>query len=456
VVIGHTGFVTLEALRWLADVRIGFIHLGTDGRVLVTSAGLGLDDPRLRRAQSIAWNTPIGVGIARELLRQKLVGQASVARGVPGGDRAQSEIRQLEPELDHADSAPALMVVEAAAANAYWNAWSSVAIPWVRDQSPLVPNHWRTVGGRASPLTGNPRLAANPAQAILNYLYALAEAEARMACLGTGLDPGLGVLHADQRSRDSLALDVMEAVRPTVDAYVLDLLRTSIFRLEDFHETRQGVCRILPPLSHRLAEMTVEWAKALAPVVERVAQAFADGPESRVTALPSHLTQANRSKGRDQLRRRRPVRDRRLRPMSRSICRGCGITVGGEQKWCGACRPAAWEGASVLGLAAARARRVVLQEQGQDPARSATARVKVGTANRTRRKEELAWDRDHPNHPDPAEFQRQVLPLIQGVPLRQLAVRTGLSVTYCGEIRRGLHTPHPRWWEALARAAQTS
>lgn len=48
------------------------------------------------------------------------------------------------------------------------------------------------------------------------YLYPILESEARIACLTLGLDPGLGIWHADYRSRDSFALDLMEAVRPDV------------------------------------------------------------------------------------------------------------------------------------------------------------------------------------------------------------------------------------------------
>lgn len=455
VLIGHTGFLTLEAFRWLADVEIGFIHIDPEGRVLMTSASLALDDARLRRAQSNSWDTPLGVGIARDLLRRKLEGQRAVARDLQGGEAVWSVVQALLLQLQAADSVPTLMAVEAAAATAYWDAWARVPIPWVRAQTANIPDHWRTVGGRASPVTGRSRLAANPAQAILNYLYALLEAEARLACFGVGLDPGLGVLHADQRSRDSLALDVMEAVRPKVDAYVLDLLRASILRQEDFHETRQGVCRILPPLGHRLAETTSEWARELAPVVEHVAQAFADGPQSRVNRLPTNLTQSNRSKGRDHLRRRPPLRRRKQVQVEHSICRGCGIEVSPERRWCDVCRPMAWEEASKVALTVARARRAELQRKGEDPAASPAAKAKVGAANRRRRTEEVAWDREHPNHVDPADFQRDVLPRIQGVPLRQLAARTGLSVTYCGEIRRGMHTPHRRWWRLLLKSPPT-
>jgi CRISPR/Cas system-associated endonuclease Cas1 len=39
-------------------------------------------------------------------------------------------------------------------------------------------------------LTGGPRLAANPANAVLNYIYALLEGEATLAARLVGLDPG--------------------------------------------------------------------------------------------------------------------------------------------------------------------------------------------------------------------------------------------------------------------------
>ena len=40
-----------------------------------------------------------------------------------------------------------------------------------------------------------------------NYLSSLVEAEAILACQAVGLDPGLGIIHADARGRPSLALD---------------------------------------------------------------------------------------------------------------------------------------------------------------------------------------------------------------------------------------------------------
>ena len=44
---------------------------------------------------------------------------------------------------------------------------------------------------------------------MLNYLYAILESEARLALATLGLDPGIGVLHNDLRSRDEFGLLIL-------------------------------------------------------------------------------------------------------------------------------------------------------------------------------------------------------------------------------------------------------
>src|SRR5437773_2131094 len=61
IVVGSEGFVTLEAIQWLAGIGASFVHLGRDGRLLASSADYGLDDSRLRRAQAIARENGVGV-----------------------------------------------------------------------------------------------------------------------------------------------------------------------------------------------------------------------------------------------------------------------------------------------------------------------------------------------------------------------------------------------------------
>ena len=261
VVIGHEGYVTFDALRWLGDAGIVFCQIDRDGQVMATSDGYGLNDARLRRALALAPANRAGLEIARRLLSAKLAGQARVLLR-PEFGATEVDLGKIAEQASNALSIRDLLRLEADGALTYWSAWSKVEVRFARKDAARAPGHWCRFGQRGSPITNSPRLAANPANAMLNYLYALLEAETRLACLACGLDPGLGIFHADQKSRDSLVCDVMEAARPAVDEYLLDLLAARTFAVKDFTETRSGVCRVLAPLTHTLAETTARWAKA--------------------------------------------------------------------------------------------------------------------------------------------------------------------------------------------------
>ena len=307
-----------------------------------------------------------------------------------------------------------LMVPEAAGAAAYWAAWASLELRWAKADEPKVPDHWRTLGGRASPLPGNPRSAANPANALLNYVYGLVEASARLTCLAIGLDPGLGVLHADLRARDSLALDVMEAVRPDVDTFVLELIRSRTFRPADFSETRQGVCRIVAPLTHELLATMPTWEARLAPVVESVARTIATGPDSRVRRLPTLLTGANRSAGRDRVRvGGRPTRapDASVKPS----CRSCGGRVPPRGRgYCEQRLPARLMETRAATLVAGNNELARLRAQGQDPSHGGAAGSRRGTKVAASHLEARQWERSTDQPPDPAVFHTEVLPRLAG------------------------------------------
>jgi CRISPR-associated endonuclease Cas1 len=165
------------------------------------------------------------VAVAREKLRE------------PGVANKISASRAAVPTIEKKSD---LLLIESQAANAYWSAWRNLPVQFPKTDLQRVPEHWRTFGPHTSQLTGSPRLAVNPANAILNYLYALLEAEACLAIAALGLDPGLGFLHLDTANRDSLACDLMEPVRPMVDAYLLDWINRGPLRRECFFEQRNG------------------------------------------------------------------------------------------------------------------------------------------------------------------------------------------------------------------------
>jgi CRISPR-associated protein Cas1 len=57
VVLGHSGTVSFDALRWLSDVGAAFLQIDSDGRVLSAAGPTGQRDARLRRAQAQAVET---------------------------------------------------------------------------------------------------------------------------------------------------------------------------------------------------------------------------------------------------------------------------------------------------------------------------------------------------------------------------------------------------------------
>lgn len=452
VVLGHTGAVTLEAVRWLADVGAGYLQIDEDGRVLAAFGPQGTDRPGLRRAQARALDTPEGDDIARRLVGDKIAGQAetlvAVDRVVPVADIAVRSLRAATNALHIAVGRDEIRRAEAMAAW-YWSAWSRIPVRFAQRDADRVPAHWRTVGERGSPLTRGPRLAVNPANAILNYLYALLEGEASLAARVVGLDPGLGALHADQLNRDSLAADLMEPVRPLVDRWVLSLLTDRPLALSDLYETRQGVCRLTPPLAEELAETLPMWRKAVGRVAEVVAARLV-GQDRPGRATPTPISGRNRAGGRPA--GSRAVRGSTLRPRA---CSWCGGPTMGDRATCGAgCEASARASQDRSAFVGSGHRRLrELRAAGTEPVDTA-ARARMAERQRERQREENEWNAAHPERPGPESFRRDVLPGIRDVPLAALARRTGLSVPYLARIRRGYEVPHRRWWKALLLARE--
>jgi CRISPR-associated protein Cas1 len=155
VIIGSDGFVTLEALRWLADQDAAFVMLERDGSVLATTGPVRPSDSRLRRAQSLAGQSGIAIQIARELIHQKLIGQERVANDLLRDSHAARIIASARNALTTAETIPAIRLLESQAALAYWSAWRAVPIIYPKNDLQRVPDHWRTFGARVSPLTGS-------------------------------------------------------------------------------------------------------------------------------------------------------------------------------------------------------------------------------------------------------------------------------------------------------------
>ena len=236
-----------------------------------------------------------------------------------------------------AKSSEEIRLCESQAALAYWTAWHELPITYPRSDLARVPDHWRKFGSRLSPLTRSPRLAVNPPNAMLNYLYALLESEARLALATLGLDPGIGILHNDTRTRDSLACDLMEPIRPQVDAYLVDWLIRAPLHREWFFEQRDGNCRLMSSLAVKLSETSDIWARAVAPFAEGIARSIwsMTSKRARSDAPATRLTQSRKREAKG------ISSDVHTKLISKppALCRICGGALNRALKYCRGCMP---------------------------------------------------------------------------------------------------------------------
>jgi CRISPR associated protein Cas1 len=112
VVIGNDGFISLAALRWLADQRASFVMLEGNGKVLATTGPVRPSDARLRRSQALAGQSGTALRIARELIGRKLEAQASVARNKLLATDTAETIARYREELNGADTPEKIRSVE--------------------------------------------------------------------------------------------------------------------------------------------------------------------------------------------------------------------------------------------------------------------------------------------------------------------------------------------------------
>lgn len=439
VVVGNDGEVSLAALRWLADQNAAFVMLERDGSVTVSTGPVRSSDVRLRRAQALALNNGVALRLSREIVDRKLAGQERVAEQILASKPVALFIRQCRTDLAEAFSIDATRVIEAQAAKAYWSAWRNLPILFPQRDLPRVPEHWRTFGTRISVLTGSPRLATNPPNAMLNYLYALLEAEARLAAATLGLDPGIGVMHVDVPYRDSLALDLMEIVRPDVDSFVLDWIKRGPLPRDHFFEQRDGNCRLMAELASTLSQTAPKWAELIAPVAEWFAREVSTPKKERPQHLAARLTQRNKrvAKGSNPL----PKPKTTVKPMR--VCHDCGKEIIGDSIRCKACST---EIMTEQRDAAGHLARSLAHGPEAQRKRAATQQINALAQHAWKPSDQPAWltEKFYSEQIQPA------LPILRG---SFIARTLNVSNSYARNIQRGRLIPHPRHWSVLARVA---
>jgi CRISP-associated protein Cas1 len=243
IFLDFSGVITIPAVHWCHAQGVSIFTLGWHGELVsVLNAALlphnKIGDSSalaLRRAQFRA--NPLGV--AKAILAQKTESQFR------HGKVSAATLGQVAKQIKVARSVTELLTIEAQTALEYWDRQRFT----LRHKKRNWPDAWTTFAYRASPISGGPRYAMHPVNAILNYAYSIVAAQLTRSLAAHGFDPACGFLHADAPGRYSLAYDVMELLRADIDAKLLAWVGSHAWKRPDFPVTPEGVVRLQPTLA---------------------------------------------------------------------------------------------------------------------------------------------------------------------------------------------------------------
>ena len=215
-------------LARLADDGIAIqLHGGSHGAKVALIHGRGQGDATRRIGQYRAYEDGTWrCRWARLMVRAKVKGQIQFLAQARDDRPDQSRplnlgLERLGQVRSRLGQEPAIALdrlrgLEGAAAAAYFQAYGALFAPSLG------------FAGR------NRRPPRDPVNAVLSLGYTLMHFEAVRACQAAGLDPLIGFFHDLDPGRESLACDLVEPLRPRVDAWVWSLFRAGELRADHF------------------------------------------------------------------------------------------------------------------------------------------------------------------------------------------------------------------------------
>jgi CRISPR-associated protein Cas1 len=250
VVDVHSGMISFEALRWILKNGISLITLNWNGNLLSTTlpretANANLRVRQYERYLDDAFRRKVAQAILDEKIRKSLglLLQLSSYYPVLDKDKIMKSFNETSQTFK---GRPELLTYEGNIAILYW-------VELQRVFAKLCPQfNFTNRNGRRHSWNMN---ASDEINALLNYGYALLEAQVRKTVNSIGLDSTIGFgPHELQNGRDSLIYDLMEPFRWLIDLSVIQLLEEKKLRKSDFIVTENYHIRLRESAAKALIE----------------------------------------------------------------------------------------------------------------------------------------------------------------------------------------------------------
>lgn len=224
-----------------AQREVGLSFCTPRGRFLARTSGVSNGNVLLRRAQ---YRAADDLYASCAIVRNMIFGKLYNARWSVERTRRDHKLRiddqhfqavsetiqKLLPKVLQETNLEALRGLEGTGATAYFSVFDNMIL---REKE----NFYFHGRNRRPPLDN--------VNAMLSFAYNLLSNECASALESVGLDAYVGFLHRDRPGRNSLALDLMEELRPCfADRFVLTLVNNRIVSGSDFSQSESGAVQL--------------------------------------------------------------------------------------------------------------------------------------------------------------------------------------------------------------------
>ena len=230
IIEGHSGHISLQALRWLSRNNVPVFLLDFDGSLISSILPPIPVKADLRAAQFQAANDPkTKFHIAHALVKAKLTRSLQFLKWLAERYDIEKQVHLAEEEvrsLNKASTVPKIRTVEGRTALRYWQAFKEIMPERLHFQGRMTTSHQNN--------------AVDPINVALNYGYGFLKVECRMAINSVGLEPAVGFLHepANYQTKESLVYDLEEPFRWLIDLTVIQAFESGKLNPLDFTFTR--------------------------------------------------------------------------------------------------------------------------------------------------------------------------------------------------------------------------
>ncbi len=266
LLLDGSGSLSFDVLNWLGEQNVALARIQSSGEVAVVCSSTGY----IANRENVFWQIETGQNHAAKLAYSIDLIKAKLANSIDTleiafnhTDRRQKTIQKLQNAISDLSNNPPkdlkqLRGIEATCASSYFGIWSGYALQWKTNSRYPIHPHWLKYVGRPSQANGlKPKNvnASHPINAMLNYAYAVKQAQLQINAIADGFDPTIGIMHNGRRGLPAYIFDQIEPHRPLVDRAILNFMSRRQFSGADFILRKDGVCRLSPQLAEIIATL---------------------------------------------------------------------------------------------------------------------------------------------------------------------------------------------------------